>query len=282
VLYPGGHPYGRDVMGIDSPRGRSDLRAVDAEALRAFHHERYAPEACVLAIAGDLDLDRTEAWVRSHYGAIPARPAASRGADPAPPLSGERRAWLPAEVGRASLLMAWRGVPVGHPDEPALAVLAWLLSHGAFAEGLAARREVEIEAWNDAWQLGGGFVVSLRGEGQALEPLGRAVDAELARLALRGPEPAALERARGAWVNRWLRAADPVQGRASLMAQCLARELPADCAADELQRYQVVVVEDIQRVAQGLLDAPGRVLLTVASEADYELGLPGSEPMVLP
>jgi predicted Zn-dependent peptidase len=125
-------------------------------------------------------------------------------------------------------------------------------------------------------------VVSLRGEGQALEPLGRAVDAELARLALRGPEPAALERARGAWVNRWLRAADPVQGRASLMAQCLARELPADCAADELQRYQVVVVEDIQRVAQGLLDAPGRVLLTVASEADYELGLPGSEPMVLP
>jgi hypothetical protein len=43
-----------------------------------------------------------------------------------------------------------------------------------------------------------------------------------------------------------------------------------------------VEIEDIQRVAQGLLDAPGRVLLTVASEADYELGLPGSEPMVLP
>jgi zinc protease len=283
LLYPGAHPYGRDVMGVGGPRGAPDLAAVDAEILRAFHREHYAPGRCVLALAGDLDLDRTEAWVRAGFGAIPARRAAPRGAEIAGPLAGERRVWLPADVGSAGLLMAWRGVPMGHPEEPALAVLAWLLSHGAWAQRLEARGQVtELQAWSDAWQLGGGFVVSLRSEQGELEPLQRAVDAELLRLARRGPDAGQLERARGAWLNRWLRAADPVQGRGSLGAQCLARALPPDCADAELERFLAVQPADIQRAARALVDAPGRVLLSVASEWDYERSLPGSEPAVLP
>jgi len=284
LLYPSGHPYGRDVMGLGGPAGAGDLGAVDAEALRAFHVERYAPSRCVLAIAGDIDLDVAEAWARASYGAIPDRTAVERSAVAAPVLSGERRHWLPADVGSASLLMAWRGVPMGHPDEPTLAMLAWLLANDSpLEQRLVGRgRATSLHAWSDSWQLGGGFVVSVKAEDGKLERLQRNVDRELRRLARDGPAPARVERAQGAWSHRWLRAADPVQGRASLLAQCVAMGLRPDCAGDQLARYQAVRPADIQRVAQALVDAPGRVLLSVASDADYRRTLPGSEPVVLP
>jgi zinc protease len=283
LLYPE-HPYGRDITGLGGPGGGADLATVDAAALRRFHRDRYAPSRCVLAIAGDLDLHLAEAWVRSSFGVIPSRGAAPRFEAPAPPLVGERLAWLPADVGRAGLLMGWRGLPMDHPDEPALAMLAWLLCNdGPLVRALVDRGRVDLlQAWSDSWRLGGGFVVSLRGGEAPLEELRQSVDAELQRLAREGPAPGRLERARGAWENRWLRAADPVSGRASLAAQCVARGRSADCATAELARHQGVTPADIQRVAQALVDAPGRVLLSVASEADYERSLSGSEPVELP
>lgn len=284
LLYPGEHPYGRDLMGLAGPRAAADLGALEAGVLRAFQLEHYAPSRCVLALAGDLDVDQAEAWVRASYGAIPARDSAGSDLPEAPALAGERRHWLPADVGSASLLMAWRGVPMGHADEPALAMLAWLLANDSRPQQrLEGRgRAARLEAWSDAWQLGGGFVVSVKAERGDLAGLQRAVDRELERLAARGPARGRLERARGAWLNRWLRAADPMKGRASLLAQCVAMELEPGCAADQLARYQAVQPADIQRVARGLVDAPGRVLLSVASEVDYRRTLPGSEPVVLP
>jgi zinc protease len=283
LLYPG-HPYGRDLTGLAGPGAAADLAAVDAGALRSFYIDRYGLSRCVLAIAGDIDLDATEAWVRSSFGGFPSFTVPERAAEPVAPLVGEHRAWLPADVGSASLYLGWRGVPMGHPDEPALAMLAWLMATDSRLERrLVDRgRARQLQAWSDAWQLGGGFVISVRTEEGRLAPLLRAVDRELLRVARVGPSEVRLERARGAWQNRWLRVGDTITGRASLAAQCVARDLPPGCAGDELARTLAVTAEDVQRVAQGLVDAPGRVLLSVASEADYERSLPGSDPVELP
>ncbi len=283
LLYPD-HPYGRDLIGLGGKDAPADLAALDAAGLRAFHRARYAPASCVLAIAGDIDLDATEGWVRGSYGAIPDRAGVVRPAGPAPELGEELRTLLPADVASATLYAGWRGVPMGHPDEPALAMLAWLLANdGPLQRRLVDRgRARSVQAWSDAWELGGGVVVALRADEGRLAPLRRVLDRELQRLARRGPDPARLERARGAWENRWLRAADPVSGRASLMAQCAARELPPDCAGAELARFQAVTPADVQRVARGLVDAPGRVLLSVVAEDEATRALRGSEPVVLP
>jgi zinc protease len=284
LLFPDGHPYGRDLTGLIGPRGAVDLDDVDPATLRTLHEQGYAPSRCVLVVAGDLDLDRAEAWVRASYGAIPGRQPPPRAEPEPPPLQGEARRLLEADVGEAALYLGWRGVPAGHPDEPALAMLAWLLTE----ESRLQRRLVDtgrasrLQAWSDSWGLGGSFVVALRRDRGSLEPLRRAVDRELTRLARRGPDPARLERARGAWWNRWLRTADPVAGRAGLVAQCVATGHPPDCLAPELGRYLAVQPADIQRVARGLRDSPGRVLLSVVSPADRQRALPGSSPLETP
>jgi zinc protease len=284
LLFPDGHPYGRDLTGLIGPRGAEDLEGVDGDALRALHGVGYAPSRCVLAVAGDLDLERTEAWVRASYGAIPAREALPRAAPVPPALVGEQRRVLEADVGESALYLGWQGVPAGHPDEPALAMLAWLLTQDSPLRARLLDRgpATSLQAWSDSLQLGGGFVVSVRRDGGALDPLRREVDQELQRLAEHGPDPARLERARGAWSNRWLRTADPVEQRAALLGQCVATGLPPDCVPTELARFQAVQVADIQRAAQGLLDRPGRVLLSVVSPRGAHHALPGSTLLEAP
>ena len=284
LLFPGEHPYGRELTGLIGPRGATDLEAVDAATLQELHHHGYAPSRCVLAVAGAYDLDHAEAWIRRSYGAIPAREAPLRAAPSPPALVGEQRRVFEADVGDAALYLAWQGASAGHPDEPALAVLAWLLTEDSrLQRRLVGRgRATSLQAWSDSWQLGGGFVVGVRRNGGAMEPLRRAVDRELRRLARRGPDPERLERARGAWSNRWLRSADPVEHRAALMAQCVASGHPPDCVPAELQRFRSVQAADIQRVAQGLLDRPGRVLLSVVPPQQSQRALRGSTPVEVP
>ncbi len=281
LLYPE-HPYGRELTGLGAPGGEPGLVGLDAAALRAFHTERYAPARCVLVVAGDLDGERAEAWIRARFGAIPRRDAVPRGEEPAPELLGEQRWVSHDDVGVASLYAGWRGVPRWGDDEAAHAVLAWLLSHDDELSGALEPLGVEHEAWSDSYRLGGSLVVALRSREDALEPALHRVDRALRRLAREGPTPGALERARGAWSHTWLRAADPVAGQAALAAQCLATGAPMGCADDELARYRAVGASDIQRVAAALSEAPGRVLLSVVSPEGGPAALPGSVPVEAP
>ncbi|MFH1466289.1 MAG: pitrilysin family protein [Pseudomonadota bacterium] len=274
LLYPG-HPYARTLMGLWGIEGDPALTALDAAALRAFWEQRLPPERCVLVVAGDLDTAQATAWVRATLGAIPARPATARAKAPAPPLIGEQRHVLRANTGDRSLYLAWRGVPRGDPDEPALALLAWLLA-GRGDAGLRHRlvsrgRARRVEAWSDAWRLGGGFVVSVSAWRGRLAPRLHAVDRELARMAEEGPTEEELTRARGAWRGTFLRAGDGLARSTPLLAQCALTSGEPDCLEDELARYEAVTAEDVRRVAQGLQTEAGRVLLSVVG--------PGARPL---
>jgi predicted Zn-dependent peptidase len=274
LLYPD-HPYARTPMGLWGAEGDPDLARLDAESLRALWEGFLAPERCALVVVGDLDTEAAAAWARATLGTIPARPATPRGTAPAPPLAGEQRRVLRANVGDRSLYLAWRGVPRGDPDEPALALLAWLLA-GRSEVGLRHRlvsrgRARRLEAWSDAWRLGGGFVVSASAWHGRLAPLRRAIDREIARLAAEGPTEAELTQARGAWRGTFLRAGDGLERAAPLMAQCALTRGTPDCLDAELARYEAVTAADVRRVAQNLREAPGRVLLSVVA--------PGARPL---
>jgi len=274
LLYPG-HPYARTLLGLWGAERDPALTILDAGALRTFWEGLLTPERCALTIVGDFDTVQAVAWAHATVGAIPARPPAPRSAALAPALAGAQRRVLWADAGDRTLYLAWRGVPRGDPDEPALALLAWLLA-GREETGLRHRltsrgRARRVEAWSDAWRLGGGFVVSVSAWRGRLAPLRRAVDREIARLAEEGPTEAELQQARGAWRGTWLRADESVERVTPLLAQCALTHAEADCLDAELARYEAVSADDVRRVAQGLLEAPGRVLLSVVA--------PGARPL---
>ena len=69
ALYPAGHRY--------HPRAneRGQVRRMTPEDVEWFFAAHYAPDRATLAVVSPFEVERVEAWVRRHFGALPARGA---------------------------------------------------------------------------------------------------------------------------------------------------------------------------------------------------------------
>lgn len=61
----GSHPYARSVLGNEE-----SLRALDANAVRAFHAQHVARGASVIAVVGDVQPDDVVQLMQRHFGAV--------------------------------------------------------------------------------------------------------------------------------------------------------------------------------------------------------------------
>ena len=118
------HSYGRSTIG-----DRSDIEKVPIENLQAFYRKYYQPDNAMLVVAGNFDSQKTLAWIKELFGAIP-RPA--RKLSPAyteePTQDGEREVVLRRAGNFQAVIDAYH-VPAGaNPDTPALEVLQEVLT----------------------------------------------------------------------------------------------------------------------------------------------------------
>ncbi|MGQ0549289.1 MAG: M16 family metallopeptidase [Armatimonadota bacterium] len=118
------HPYRQPVIGW-----KSDLRAITRDDLYRHYRTFYHPSNAVAVAVGDLDAAEATDAVAGAFGSIPAG-GPSPEVRPVEPLQeGERRVALRRPGGAtAYLLMAFHVPAAGHPDLPALMVLAGVLS----------------------------------------------------------------------------------------------------------------------------------------------------------
>ncbi len=123
ALFPA-HPYGtQTVLGA-----AEHLKNPALAEMVAYHKRWYVPNNAAIILAGDLDPAATIATLELAFGTW------SPGQLPPPPPGrldgpvGRVERVITAE-GEQSVTLAWRTVPVGHPDEPALSVLAELVDN---------------------------------------------------------------------------------------------------------------------------------------------------------
>lgn len=114
------HPYGRPVIGSEG-----SVRALSREQILAFYGRHYTAGRMTLAVVGAVDPDAVVAAARTAFAA--ARPglrerAATRHVEAE--QTEARISVRSAAVGEARLLLGWRVPPFGHPDVPALDLLA--------------------------------------------------------------------------------------------------------------------------------------------------------------
>lgn len=132
ALFPG-HPYGTQPT-----IGSADhLKTPAYGEMVAYHRRNYLPNNAAVLLAGDVDpATALPALERAFAGWQPASLAA-----PAPGDLGGPRGRVVRELvadGEQSVTLAFRTVPIGHPDEPALRVLERVL--GDPVGGLVAAR----------------------------------------------------------------------------------------------------------------------------------------------
>ncbi len=253
-LFPA-HPWGRPDGGtVDG------IARVSAAAVRAFHERVLVGQNLCLAVVGDVD----PAWLRRRLartlGRLPA--GARHPLRPPAPLAGTRRtvATVAREDATAALVLGFRGVSVGSPEEPAAAVLAAVLG-GAVGGGgrlFASLREehglaYSVTAGNESSLGGGAFMCTVSTDPERLAQARAAMWSVLRGVAAR-PVPAdELQRVQRGIVEGAVMGFQRASGRADRIAAVAAFEGEVEGWRARSQRALAVTAAEVQALAVALL-----------------------------
>jgi zinc protease len=199
-----------------------ELAKLTRDDLWSYYSSRYVPERTIVAITGALNLGHALELARSAYSDWPARPGA---VDPSPeePSRREIRArTLRGDVTHAELVLGWRTVPPLHDNAPALDLAAAVLTMGRGSWLYRALREegivTSVAAHNYAPTELGVFSIGADLAPDRLPLALEKIAESVSRLALLGPGPDELERARTLLRARWARRMESMEGRGSALA----------------------------------------------------------------
>ncbi len=122
-LYPN-HPYGsRTVLG-----NTEHLKRPSIKRIYQYYRKYYVPGNMAIFISGDIDIDSTIKLINQHFGKWTPKPV-PHSTPKTPSLVTQKQQFSIPDEGDESITLAWRTVPISHPDGPALDVLDMILNN---------------------------------------------------------------------------------------------------------------------------------------------------------
>jgi zinc protease len=280
------HPYRNPVLGWPE-----DVSRTTVDDLRTFYRAHYRPDGAVLVVVGAVDPDRALDRVEAHFGSLKRggpRRAATTLAEPR--QTGRRDFTLVESESVARGLFGWHTVPLGHPDGPALDVLADLLTCGRRSRlwnHLVERQRVAtwVEASQEGARLAGQFLVQVEAApGSDSDRLEAEIRAVLGQMADEGPLAEELERSRHRLEAAWRWEQEDVAGLAAGLGhvalwdtwRAWQAEHRAALAvdADDIRRVVTNYLVDHSLTVGWSLPRPGRALNVIMPAAPPRLGIP--------
>jgi zinc protease len=270
MLYPEGHPYSWPTIGY-----MEDLSAASYEDVVRFFKTYYAPNNASLSIAGDLDLDGTQALVEKWFGEIPRGPAVPPLDAPPARLTQVTRRSIADRVQLPRLYLAWLTPAAYAPGDAALDVASSILAGGKNSR-LYKRLVYDTQAAQDvsAFQmssaLGSAFaVIATARPGRTIDEIQKMIDEELERLRREAPDAREVERAVNQVQASFFRQMERVGGFGGKANQLNAYYFASgnpDWFAEDLARYTALTASDVQAAVRRWLPSDRRVELIVAPE----------------
>ncbi|HEX7236221.1 MAG TPA: pitrilysin family protein, partial [Gammaproteobacteria bacterium] len=189
TLWPEGHPYHWPTIGY-----MEDLTAASYEDVVAFFKTYYAPNNASLVVAGDIDLDKTQALVEKWFAEVPRGAAVAPVGAPSARLTGVTRRTLKDRVGLPRLYLAWLTPRHFAPGDAALDVVSAVLSGGKNSrlyKRLVYDLQIaqDVAAFQQSAALGSQYeIIATARPGHTAAELLAVIDEELARLQREPPE----------------------------------------------------------------------------------------------
>jgi len=118
-------PYNWPVIGW-----MNDLETVGRDDLVAYYRTYYAPNNCILVLAGDFDSAKALQQIRDAFGDIPSQPQPPAPVNSEPEQKGERRAKVHYPAQQITFMGGYKAPPVSDPDHAVLDVLSSILGDG--------------------------------------------------------------------------------------------------------------------------------------------------------
>lgn len=108
----------------------NDILSFTVDDCRTFYKTYYSPNNACIVIAGDVREEDALAVVRRTHGWMQRQEIPPERTLKEPPQEGERTARLSKPTPTPKVSVAWKSPPLGHPDHPAVAVMAQVLLGG--------------------------------------------------------------------------------------------------------------------------------------------------------
>lgn len=238
------------------------------EEFREFYKTYYVPNNATLAIAGDIDIEKTKKLVEDYFGSIPRgaeikRPAVEL-APMTKPVSHEVKE---DKTPLNATLHAWRAVPETHPDAYAMEMLGSVLSSGRSSRLYKRLVEKEQAALNcDAFpfllEKAGMLGVFATGQqGATLEQLDALITEEVEKIKTEGVTEEEFRKVLNQKEAEFAGGFGTMSTRARNLARYRVFYGDANLINTELDRYFAVKREDLQRVAKQYLTKDGVFVL---------------------
>ncbi|RPH96402.1 MAG: insulinase family protein [Lysobacterales bacterium] len=272
-LYPPQHPYSWPVIGW-----HEDLDAAGLDDLQRFFLRWYGPNNATLTIGGNLDPQKTLAWVAKYFGPIPAGPAA----DDRPPqpvaLEADRYVTLEDNIHLPAIAMLFPTVHYRHPDEAPLDAAAKILGQGKASllyqrlvqSGRAVSAFVSHACRELACEMAF-IVVQNPASGETLAEMEAAVRETLHEFAARGVNADDLQKFTAGFESGQIFGMQSVAGKVSNLAFAeVLTDSPAN-ASDDIDRYLEVETDDVVRAFRQYIEDRPAVILSIVPHGRTEL-----------
>ncbi len=262
-------PYARPVIG-----SVEDLLSAPFDEVKAFHDTYYKPNNATLVVVGDIDIEQTQALIQAYYADIPAGEEVVPVLDeyPLPEefpvlgvdevtgcLVGSEETIIDDQVRIPRWAMSVVGPPRGEADYYALSLLSAILSSGNSSrlqrnivqQGLAASAFMGLNAYLGASVFYGAIYPNT---GDTLEDMIPLMQNEFEMIRTEGVSEAELARVkRQVVVGSLTSYRQSARDTAEWLQDATLTFGSPDTIIAELEAYEAVTVDDIQRVAQTYL-----------------------------
>jgi zinc protease len=278
TLFPKDHPYNWPVIG-----SMADLTAATLEDVNEFFRMYYAPNNATLTIAGDFNRDSVKLWVERYFGEIPRGPSTpERPVVPAVTLPRDTFLVLEDRVQLPRVYYTWNTVKAFHADDASLDLLAYILAgdkNSRLYKRLVYDMQVaqDVAAMQVSGRIDGAYIIYVTPKpGISPSDMARIVNEEITRLQREPVTDRELQRARNTYKANFFDLIASVRDKADYMNLYNYYVGDPGYFQKDLNRYEMVTVEDLRRVAQTYFGRP-KVVLTVVPEGKPELMVKGGE-----
>jgi zinc protease len=250
-----------------------DIRSMALPQVQRFYRTYYAPNNATLVVVGDVDEARLLELVEKGYGGIgPASLPAERSVEE-PAQRGERRRRFAKPTPAPRVLHGYRAVAQAHPDWPALAFVAALLTTGPSSRlyrRLVVEREMALAVDCDVAPVRdpGLFRVTVQlTRDHQPEAAEAEMESVIGELAAQRIDEAEMEKVRSAVETDHWSELESMDGRAEAFGHYQTTLGDFRQLFDVVDRLARVTPDDVQRAVQTYLVAERRTAIVIDPEA---------------
>ena len=245
----------------------NDIQAYTSESLRFFYETYYVPNNAVLVLAGDFNTKEVKKMLQKHYGKLVKKDLPQNPLIKEPIQTVQKNKIVRKNLQNVSFVLAYQGVPAGHPDSYALDLVATLLTSGPSSRMYKKmvyqkQQATSVSAYNMTLMNEGllQIFVSLKPGIESADPINDAYN-EIWKLRNQKITETELKKAKTVFLKEY------VDGLVSIDAKARGLAVNEILFGDytrlftDIEKYQAVTIEDILNVSKKYLNQTQRSIV---------------------